>query len=237
MKIKCMVVDDQIESTELLADHIKNISSFDLKYVTTNPIEALSLLERDKIDCIYLDIEMPQMSGLEFIDAMKESIARPIPRIILITAYDQYAVSGYDYGVFDYLLKPVSYKRFKISAERILASFNSNEIPREFLFLDIDGKKVRLNFAEIMMVEGAGNYIIIWTVNKKLICYKTMSSILELLPSSKFLRVHKSFIISIACIDSIRGNEVFIRINGAVKNIPIGVTYKNSLLEFLQIND
>jgi two-component system LytT family response regulator len=237
MKIRCMIVDDQSQSAELMADHVKKSHQLELKVVTTNPIEALAYLDMEFIDCIFLDIEMPEINGLEFIETVKAKYGTRMPKIVLITAYDRYALAGYDYGVFDYLLKPVSFKRFKISIDRLLAEPEQSEVERDFLFVDANGKKLRINFNEIIYVEGAGNYIVIATQDKKVICYKTMSGIMGLLPHKDFVRVHKSFIVAASKINAIQGNEVLTNIGGSIKNLPIGTTYKESLLKLLRINE
>jgi len=237
MKISCIVVDDQSEAIELIADHIHNVTSFELKSSFTSSIDALAFLDKEIVDCIFLDIEMPQVSGLDFIETLKAKPGYLLPKIILITAYDRYALSGYDYGVFDYLLKPVTFKRFKICADRLLATLNQTQDIRDFLFVDVDGNKLKINFSDVSYVEGAGNYVIIATEEKKLISYRTMSSMVELLPPSKFIRVHKSFIVSIDKVNAIRGNEVLLTIKNAVKNIPIGTTYKPNLLKVLRITE
>jgi DNA-binding LytR/AlgR family response regulator len=232
-----MIVDDHSQSTELMVDHVKKVPQLDLKLATTNPIEALSYLDSESVDCIFLDIEMPEITGLEFIETVKAKHGARMPRIVLITAYDRYALTGYDYGVFDYLLKPVSFKRFKISIDRLLTENASAESERDFLFVDVDGRKLRINFSEIVYVEGAGNYIFIATHEKKVICYKTMTSILESLPLKDFVRVHKSFIVALGKVTAIKGNEVLVSLSNSTKNLPIGTTYKDNLLKLLRINE
>ena len=235
--INCIVVDDQIESTELMIAHISKIPLLSLKFSSTNPIEALAFLDKEKVDCVFLDIEMPQLTGLEFIETLKSKLGNSIPKIVLITGYDQYALSGYDYGVFDYLLKPISFKRFKISMDRLIETLNASVEARDFFFADIDGKKIKITLSKIIYIEGAGNYIYIVTNEAKMICYKTMSSLLDILPKDKFIRVHKSFIISLGSIQFVRGNEIFVNLNSIQKNIPIGITYKVALLKILGITE
>ena len=234
--MRCMIVDDQSQSTELLTDHVSKIPLMDLKFATTNPVEALTFLDREMVDCIFLDVEMPIVNGLEFMEAIKSRMGRNIPRIVLITAYDRYALVGYDYGVFDYLLKPISFKRFKICADRLLAEAPQPEPQRTFLFVDVEGKKLRINYKDIIYVEGAGNYIFIVTLEKKVIYYRTLTGLLELLPASEFVRVHKSFIVSLTNIKAIKGNEVLVNVGSSQKNIPIGTTYKEHLLKLLRIS-
>lgn len=235
-KITCMVVDDQHQSIDLIKDHIEQVPILSLRYETTNPVHALGFLDNEKVDCIFLDVDMPQLSGLEFIEALKSKFGNDIPKIILITGYDTYALSGYDYGVFDYLLKPVNFKRFKIAADRLLASFNqTKKEPVTFFFADVDGEKIKINFSDIICIEAAGNYISIYTDKKKYTCYNTLNGMQEILPESEFIRVHKSFIASVSSIQSVRGNELFVTVNGATKRIPIGITYKEKLLKALRI--
>jgi DNA-binding LytR/AlgR family response regulator len=234
--INCVVIDDQAQSLELIVDHIKKIPILSLKYATNNPVDALLVIEQEKIDCIFLDIEMPQLTGLEFIEMLKSKLGNAIPKIILVTGYGQYALSGFDYGVFDYLVKPVSFKRFKISIDRLSDSFKNVLDDRNFFFADVDGQKVKINFKDIMYAEGAGNYLFIVTADKRMICYRSLTSLQEVLPETKFLRVHKSFIISIDNIQSVRGNEIFL-CDKTHKSIPIGITYKEKLLKILRISE
>jgi DNA-binding LytR/AlgR family response regulator len=236
-RVRCMIVDDQIESIKLINNHIKNVSLLSLEYSTSNSIEALSYLDHNAVDCIFVDVEMPDLTGLEFIEAVWTNLKGYIPKIILVTGYDKYALKGFDYGVFDYLLKPVSFKRFKITCNRLVESFaNSSFITRDFFFTDVDGKKVKIFFSDIHFIEGAGNYTYLVTSLKKFVCYRTMTSFEEALPKGLFCRVHKSFIISISNIEAVRANEVFMNKFANSKIIPIGTTYKEQLLKVLGIS-
>lgn len=234
-KISCVVVDDQAESLDLMINHIKNCPLLSVKYSTQDPIQALAFLDQEPVDCIFLDIEMPQMTGLEFIETLKAKLGNDSPKIILITGYGEYALTGYEYGVFDYLLKPISFKRFKIAVDRLWNTVSQKVAEDDFFFADAEGKKIKIKFSEIIYVEGAGNYVYIITEEKKIVWYKTMNGIQELLPKNKFIRIHKSYIISINNIKSVRGNEVFLMLKGNSKNFPIGITYKEHLLKSLGI--
>jgi two-component system LytT family response regulator len=233
--INCMVIDDQIQSLELMVDHIKQIPSLNLKCATHSAIEALHFLEKEKIDCVFLDIEMPQLTGLEFVEALKAKLGNAIPKIILVTGYSQYALSGFDHGVFDYLVKPVSFKRFKISVDRLSEAVKNAGEPRNFFFVDSDGQKIKIDFANIAYIEAAGNYISIVMPDRKIMCYRSMSSVQEILPENKFIRIHKSFIVSVDNIHSFRGNEIFINHNNTQRSMPIGITYKERLMKILRI--
>lgn len=230
-----MVVDDQRQSKELVEDHIKAIPALELKFASTDPIQALNFLDTEKVDCIFLDIAMPSLSGMEFIEALKARYGVAMPRIILITGYDQYALSGYDHGVFDYLLKPVTFKRFKISIDRLMATFGKTLPVHDFFFTDVDGVKVKINYNDVVWIEGAGNYVSIITAERKMMSYRSMQDISQILPEDKFIRVHKSFIVSLRHIQAVRGNEVILSLDQKQQNIPIGVTYKEKLLKTLRI--
>ncbi len=236
-QITCMIVDDQIEAIDLIIAHVKLIPGLSIAYTTTNPIEALTFLDSKSVDCIFLDVDMPQFTGLEFIETLKSKQGNTMPKIVLITGYDQYALKGYDYGVFDYLLKPVSFKRFKVAIDRLVFALGEISEVRDFFFAEVDGKKIRIDFNSICYIEGAGNYITIVTADKKVTCYKTLAAIESILPKFNFMRIHKSFIISLSRVQSVRGNDVFVNAVSAQKNIPIGVTYKERLLKTLGISE
>lgn len=239
--MKCIIVDDQREAVELLVDHVKKVGALDLKMATTDAIEALDFLEEESVDLIFLDVQMPDLTGLDFIENLREKLGNKMPRIIFTTGYDHYALPGYEHGVFDYLLKPISFKRFKKSVDRVLAeqkpttTSDSNE--RNFFFADVDGKKVKIDFDDIVYVEGARNYIFIVTDQRKMIILKSMTSMGELLPKEQFMRIHKSYICAINRIRAIKGNEIIVDVKDDSKAIPIGVTYREGVLKKLRIID
>jgi DNA-binding LytR/AlgR family response regulator len=233
--INCIVVDDQKESVDLLTDHIKLIPALNLKLATNDSISALNFLDKEKVDLVFLDVQMPGLSGIDIMDTLKERYGNEMPKIILTTGYDEYALAGYEYGVSDYLLKPISFKRFKISIDRIINDVEKKPSERnEFIFVERDGLKEKINFSEVVFIEGARNYIFIVTLNDKIIIYKSLSSILKLLPEKNFIRVHKSFIVGVDKIQTIRGNEISVKLNNGTKKIPIGVTYRESV--FMKLN-
>lgn len=197
--ISCIVVDDQKEAVELLTDHIKLVPSLSLKLATVDSIAALNFLDKEKVHLIFLDVQMPGLSGLDIMEALKGKHGNDIPKIILTTGYDKYALTGYEFGIFDYLLKPISFKRFKSSVDRVLFDFEKNRSSdqNDFFFIEKDGVKEKVNFSEIVYIEGARNYIFIVTQSAKTIIYKSLTSILQLLPEKSFVRVHKSYIVGI----------------------------------------
>jgi DNA-binding LytR/AlgR family response regulator len=206
--------------------------------MTTDAIAALAFLDTNKPDIIFLDIEMPSLTGIEFIDNLKAKWGNNIPKIVLTTGYSDYALSGYEHGVIDYLLKPITFNRFKKCTDRILDELDKRNTRADkpgFFFAEEDGQKVKINFDDIVYVEGAGNYIVIVTCENKKVIYKSMNAIQELLPCDKFMRVHKSYIVAIDKVQAIRGNEISVNIKDGDKNIPIGITFKENVLKQLGI--
>ena len=233
----CIIVDDQPESVSLLADHAGKVSRLSLRLATTSSIEALAWIDREKPDIIFADIQMPDATGLDIVETLRQRWGNNMPLIVFTTAFNEYAIEGYEYGVFDYLLKPISFKRFRQSADRILAYLDkcgTSHTKPDFLFLDVNGEKLRVDFAEILYIEGARNYIIIRTPERKLVTYCSMTSIQGILPPERFLRVHKSYIVSTDKIRSIRGSRITVK-NKETEIIPIGVTYKREVMHRLDV--
>jgi DNA-binding LytR/AlgR family response regulator len=234
----CIVIDDQPEAVELLKDHIGNTSMLSLKAATTDPMEALAFLDKEHVDIIFLDVQMPGITGVEIIENLAAKLGHQMPRIVFTTGYSDYAMSGYEYGVADYLLKPVSYSRFRKAADRIIHDLDAHRgqtVKADFIFADVDGKKMKINFNDIIYIEGARNYIIVAGVKQKIITYRSMNSMQEILPSEQFMRVHKSYIVAINKIQALRGNEICVLVKEEGKYIPIGITYKEKVLKQLKI--
>jgi DNA-binding LytR/AlgR family response regulator len=235
----CVIVDDQSDAINLIVDHIAKVPILSLVLKTTNPFEALAFFDNNRADILFLDIEMPDISGIEFIESLKSKWGNNLPRIILITGFTDYALSGYEYGVFDYIIKPITFTRFKKCIDRISnepVNILPNDEKPKFFFIEENGRKIKTNFADIVYIEGAGNYIVIVTVDSKKILYKSMTMMWNQLPHDRFLRVHKSYIIAIDKIHSLRGNELIVIVKNSEINIPIGITYKENILKQLGIN-
>jgi DNA-binding LytR/AlgR family response regulator len=234
----CIVIDDQPEAVELLKDHIGNTPVLSLKVATSDPLEAASLLYKEHVDIVFLDIQMPDISGIEIVENLIARWGSHMPKIVFTTGYNDYALSGYDYGVVDYLLKPVSYERFRKAADRIIHDLDAHRgqtVSDGFTFAEVNGKKIKINFDDIIYIEGARNYIIIATVKQKMITYKSMSSMVEILPAERFMRVHKSYIVAVDKIQAIRGNEICLQVKEEGKYLPIGITFKDKVLKQLKI--
>ena len=229
MKIRCLIVDDEPLARRVLEKYIKSIPSLTLIHQCSNAIEAAAYLHQHEVDVIFLDIHMPELSGLDFLKIMNNP-----PKIIITTAYSEYALQGYEYSVTDYLLKPISFERFLKAINKLTPDVvdkknqnYKNEIDpmSDFIFLRADKIDHRVLFSEIQLIEGCGNFIKVYTDDKMLMVAETMSDIEENLPSERFIRVHKSFIVSINRITQIEGNMV--KIGDRV--IPIGKYYKQTV--------
>ena len=182
---------------------------------------------------------MPHLNGLDFIESLRLKLGNEAPKFILTTGYDQYALEGFEQGAIDYLMKPIGFKRFNIAIDRVLIDFTKRKIKEpkllDFFFAEVNNEKIKICFSDIAYVEAGGNYITIYGNTMKLLIYKSMSGILDILPASNFIRVHKSYIISINHIEAIKGNEASIKIGQTNKTIPIGAGYKENVLRILKI--
>jgi len=207
MKIKALVVDDEPLAQEVLKTYIKEIATIDVIAYCSDALESITFLKEQKIDLIFLDINMPKISGMEFIKTLKNP-----PLIILTTAYTQYALEGYELNVLDYLAKPFSIQRFLKAIQKVeemlLLQQKKEERNSESLFIKSNKKTFQIQINEITYIEGLGDYIKIFTEKTHLISNLSMRKIHEQLPSSEFIRIHKSFIINIKKIKSIEGNMV-----------------------------
>ena len=222
MKINCLIIDDEPASQDVLKKFISDISWMEIKGICNNAIEAIEIVEKERIDVLFLDINMPKLSGLSFY----KSLHNP-PLVIFTTAYSEYAVDGFNLNAVDYLLKPFSFDRFYQSVEKVrnIVNKNSNQ-----LVLKSDKKLFLVQLDDILYVESLGDYIKVHTSNQNLVVYKTMNAILSSLPEDKFFRVHKSFIINLEKISYVEGNQIAIDNN----KIPIGQKYKSIFLDTIK---
>lgn len=227
--LNCIAIDDEPLALELLEDNISKVPFLKLTASCNNPIEAMKILQQEKIDLIFLDIQMPGLTGLEFIKAVIQK-----PMFILITAYEKYALQGYDLDVVDYLVKPVSLERFIKACNKAwelhqlkTKKENNNAEPHPYFFINADYSMVKVVFADIMWIEGLKDYLKIHlkSTTKPLVARITLKAIEEQLPPSMFLRVQKSFIVSKDYITSVRKNSVFIN----DIEIPVGDNYKDAI--------
>ncbi|MCE7990331.1 MAG: response regulator transcription factor [Roseivirga sp.] len=216
MILKCVVVDDEAIARSLLADYVSKIPELELIATCATALEAMPHIRSGKVDLLFLDIEMPEITGIDFLKSLG-----PGPQVILTTAYSEYAIQSYEYGVADYLLKPIEFNRFYKSVNRILANANipaaANPQPAaaeaektdDFLFVKADNKVLKVNYADIQYITSKGAYVqIVTTAGKKIMTLQSMNKMEEVLPPATFFRVHRSHIINISYVNAIEGNTL-----------------------------
>jgi two-component system, LytTR family, response regulator len=223
MKLKCVIIDDEPIARKLLQEYVEEIDFLQLVGSAENPLKASGLLADHDVDLIFLDINMPKMSGMEFLRSSPN-----LPMVIMTTAYEQYALEGFEMAVIDYLVKPFSLERFLKACSKALEykslKDNKHSTPdaaNAYIFVKSEGKLERVVLDELIYVQSLSNYVLLHTTKGKLIVYLTIKGILENLPWDKFVQVHKSFIINADMIDSIEGNTIYIR----KEQVPIGQSY------------
>ena len=219
--INCLVIDDEPLARETVENYIQEFDNLTLVRSCSNAIEAINVIKSVKIDLIFLDINMPKLSGLDMLKALDQK-----PAVVFTTAYPEYAVDGFELDAIDYLVKPFGLDRFlkainKVE-ERLKKKFDS-----DYIAIKADKKIYNIKLDEIKYLEAMGDYVKVFTNNETLITHQTMKSLEELLPSGFFLRIHKSFIVSFSSINFIEGNQV--KINDQM--IPIGASFKDELLK------
>ncbi|HMH34403.1 MAG TPA: LytTR family DNA-binding domain-containing protein [Puia sp.] len=229
--LRCIAVDDEPLALDLLEDNIRQVPFLELTAKCRNAMEALEVLRREQVDLIFLDIQMPGLTGLQFLQSLAVK-----PMVILITAYDQYALEGFNQDVIDYLVKPVAFDRFLKACNKAWEFHKLKNHPEQasenaadpgYFFVNAEYSLVKIVTDEIIMIEGLKDYIKIHlTNNKPLVIRMSMKSIEEKLSAKKFLRIHKSYIVSIPKITSIRKGSVFI---GGLE-VPVSDNYKDILM-------
>jgi DNA-binding LytR/AlgR family response regulator len=232
--LSCLVVDDDPMSVQVVLNCINNTPFLTAAGSYTNPVEAAEALRTQPVDLLFLDVEMPLMSGIELLRTLQHP-----PLVVLITSSKDYAVQAFEHAVVDYLVKPVSYARFLQASQKALemterqASSGADNIEaapsNEFTFVKVDNKLVRVTFADVRYVEALGDYVHIITGQSKLIVYSTMKGVEEKFPSSLFVRVHRSFIVNVNHIQALEDN--MLTVEG--KQIPVGQTYLREVMQRL----
>jgi two-component system LytT family response regulator len=237
--MKCVIIDDEPLAVDLLVEFVSRIDSLELVKTFTNAIDAISIINQSEIDLIFLDIEMPHFTGIDFINAIEKK-----PLIIFTTAYSNYAVEGFNLGAVDYLVKPIPFNRFLKAVMRAQQIFvpkslptpsqitNAPEIEHDFMFVRAEYENVKINFSDILFIEGLKDYVKIYTTdNKYTLTLISLIKLENLLSSKGFARIHRSYIINIKHVKSIQKNKVMI----AEKRIPISESYKTAFFEKINI--
>jgi two-component system, LytTR family, response regulator len=231
--INCIIVDDEQHAIDILVHYVNQTPHLNLAGSFTNPIEALKLMTQQKVDLVFLDIQMPEISGIDFIKAIHGK-----SKVILTTAYSEFALEGFELDVVDYLLKPIRLPRFLAAVQKAVQQINKNhEAPEsedDYIFVKTEskGKLLKINLADIDYIESMKNYVAIHRGGQKTLVYTSMKELEEHLPRKQFLRVHKSFIIPVSRITGIEGN--LLRLKNVTAEIMIGENYKAELMEIIK---
>jgi two-component system, LytTR family, response regulator len=236
MFIKCLIVDDEPPAREVLKRYVEDTPGLELRGECANAVQALGVLQRESIDLIFLDIRMPQLTGVDFLKSLKNT-----PKIVFTTAYSEYALEGYELDIVDYLMKPVRFERFLKAINKAFPLHNpvitdSDQVPQKekriesFVYFRADRKMVKVLLSEIVYIESMKDYVKVITDNQSIITKQSISSVETMLPEKKFIRTHRSFIVSV---DKIRSftNEL---IEIGETEIPIGKLYRNTVLKLLE---
>ncbi|MFO8023045.1 MAG: LytTR family DNA-binding domain-containing protein [Perlabentimonas sp.] len=236
--MKCVVIDDEPFALDLIKDYIQRTFYLDYAQGFSNPFKAIDFLNKEHVDLIFLDINMPELSGIQ----LYQSLNQP-PKVIFTTAYPEFAAESYEYNAVDYLVKPIKYERFlkavnkaaglmQTVSKNLTASPQEQEAEKDdFIFIKSGQQQVKILPGEILYVEAAGNYICFYTREKKVMSLLTMKEVLEILPNSIFVRIHKSYIVSLNYVDAIERHDVII----AGKEIPIGITYREHFFKVMRM--
>ncbi len=230
MAIKCIVVDDEPLAIQVLVSFIKKTTELELLRSFNNPLDALAFMKTNPVDLVFLDIQMPELSGIEFMQLLQKGA-----QVVVVSAYDDYAVEGFDQEAVDYLLKPVSFERFVRAVQRVIARNESPAKPTvppsdKFIFVRTDKRIIRLDIAEILFIEALRNYVAIQTPKQKILTLQNLRSFEDML-GKDFIRVHKSFIVALNKIDSIERQRIFI----GEHHIPIGDAYLKQFMDALSM--
>jgi DNA-binding LytR/AlgR family response regulator len=228
MKIRCLIVDDEPLAQRVLEKHAADVPYLEVAGKCNNAMDAMNFLHENQADLMFLDINMPKLSGMDLLKAMKKP-----PMVIITTAYPEYALEGYEWNVLDYLVKPVSFERFLKAVEKAQEMMLSKQaratqpLPSVkgddgFIFIKSSKKTFKVNLDNILYIEALGDYVKVFTTDRMIVTYQSLKNIETLLPPRTFPRIHKSFIISLPKVELIEGNQVKIR----DRMIPIGTNYK-----------
>jgi two-component system LytT family response regulator len=230
MMMNCIAVDDEPLALKLLADNISKVAYLKLVATCTDAFEAVKALQENTVDLIFIDIQMPGLTGLQLVSTLQNK-----PLVIFITAYKQYALESYDLAVVDYLVKPVALDRFIKACNKAKELYELKSLKqqptavntKEFFFVNVDYSQVKIIFNDIIWMEGLRDYVKIYlkSTNKPLLIRSSLKAIKQEVPSSKFLRIHKSYLIAVNSITSIRKNSVFI----SDMELPVGETFREDV--------
>jgi len=223
MKIKCIIIDDEPLAISVIENHLKNFDNIEIVESFNNPLNAYRILEQEKIDLIFLDINMPKMTGFDFIENLSYK-----PLIVITTAYREYAVKSYELNILDYLVKPIPFNRFLKTINKVYQQVYIGNAKSDFtlqqephIFLKVNKKLIKVNLNNILFIESLKDYIKVITTLGDYVVHKSLTAITEELPQSNFIRIHRSYTISVNKVVALEGNTVEI----SNRKIPIGRNY------------
>lgn len=231
--MECIIIDDDKLSRRIIEEYIIKTESLSLVGSFSTAVEAINFIrQHENVDLIFLDIEMPEMSGIDFLDTLQN-----LPQIIIISAKGKYALNAFEYDVTDYLLKPVIYARFFKAVDKAMNRIKRNNFTtgKDELFIKKNSSLVKLKYSEILWIEALENYIIFNTYADKFTIHFTMKGVEQKLPTEKFVRIHRSFIVNTDAILEIDDNSVIIKTEEGNKAIPIGKSYRDKLMNDLNL--
>jgi DNA-binding LytR/AlgR family response regulator len=221
--IRCVIIDDEPLAVSLLKDHVEKVTGLQLLLATTDVLSAIEFIQNSTVDLLFLDIQMPNLNGIEVMKIIDHKCL-----VILTSAYSEYAIHGFEFHVVDYLLKPLTFTRFLTAITKVKDRFKGKEVLKEeFIYLKVEQRMHRINFSDILYIEGLKDYVIVHLSSGKITALQTMKGIEELLPAVSFVRMHKSYIVSIAKIEQIHKQHIIL--NNTI--IPIGHFYRDNFLK------
>jgi len=233
MSINCIIIDDEPLARKGLKEYVADVDFLNLAGEFDNPLKATELISKGEVQLLFLDIQMPRITGLDFFKTLQHP-----PPVIFTTAYPQYALEGFEVNALDYLVKPISFGRFLAAALKAKEYYEvrekngAAEPASDYFFIKADNKLVRILFDEVLYVEALQNYVTIHTPARKYMTYLTFKAVEDYLPADKFLKVHKSYIVAASKIDSIEGNDIRI----GQQHIPVSRNQKEEVMEKLLKN-
>lgn len=234
--MNCIIIDDDKLSIKIIEEFVGRTEGLHLVGSFSSAVEAMNSLNQpdaEKVDLIFLDIEMPEMSGIEFLESIDI-----IPQVIIYSSQEKYALESYEYDVTDYLLKPVQFGRFIKAVNRARERYEKKESPVKEsteIFIKNNGSLVRIKYDDILWIEALENYVVLNTFSEKYTIHFTMKAIADKMPSDRFMRIHRSFIVNFSKIKVIEDNSVVIKIDSGTKVIPIGKSYRDKLMNDINL--
>ncbi len=234
--MNCIIVDDDKLSVKIIKEFVERTEGLKLAGTFLSAVDAMNALNQEgaePVHLIFLDIEMPEMSGIEFLDSLEA-----IPQVVIYSSQEKYALESYSYDVADYLLKPVQYGRFIKAVNRVRERFDKKESPLKQsteIFIKNSGSLVRIKYDDILWIEALENYVVLNTFNEKYTIHFTMKAISEKMPLDRFIRIHRSFIVNFSKIKMIEDNSVYIKTENTTKIIPIGKSYRDRLMNDINL--